>query len=554
MRKYDLDTFDGDSEAGKVFLSYSRRDRERTQRIADVLRARHFGVFKDTDDILPTEEWKTRLEQLIAEADTIVFLLSPHSVASEVCKWEVEYAASLNKRIAPIVITEVDTTQIPPLLARLNFIFCTERDPFEDAVDSLVSALGTDIEWVREHTRLGSLAQRWDAADGATRLLLRGQDITDAETWRDGHSPEAPSITAQQAAFISESRKSAVRRQRRIVAGSLSAVVVAVGLAGLAYWQRDIAVRNEIVAKKNEIEAKLNGRRGYAALSREAVAKERYVDATKLALAAIKRSDVDPIPTVSEAVLTLGVALRSMKTIRSRYAIAEAESRLKWWLRGAAIHNGHIAIVYNASDEILKPKGPKGRLVIYDVDTLEPIYKMFLPVKTGDRLRLSRDGTVVALRTKQEHPVVLDLRNKKTLTKEIEWSKSDNSGSRSRWPYDIRILAESKTQILETDPFGKRPTGALAKKRAMEIIDIDNRRLSAIAISPNLKLLALAISGTNTYDQSKSFEIYDLETNSLIYKRRIEQAIWKLGFTRDSRRISVVYGDDKYRLRPEKIV
>ena len=86
MSKYDLDTFDGDSEAGKVFLSYSRRDRERTQRIADVLRARHFGVFKDTDDILPTEEWKTRLEQLIAEADTIVFLLSPHSVASEVCK------------------------------------------------------------------------------------------------------------------------------------------------------------------------------------------------------------------------------------------------------------------------------------------------------------------------------------------------------------------------------------------------------------------------------------------------------------------------------------
>jgi hypothetical protein len=26
-------------------------------------------VFRDTDDILPTEEWKGRLEQLIGEAD-----------------------------------------------------------------------------------------------------------------------------------------------------------------------------------------------------------------------------------------------------------------------------------------------------------------------------------------------------------------------------------------------------------------------------------------------------------------------------------------------------
>jgi hypothetical protein len=47
-----------------------------------VLRERHYGVFKDTDDILPAEERKGRLEQLISEADTIVFLLSPHSIAS----------------------------------------------------------------------------------------------------------------------------------------------------------------------------------------------------------------------------------------------------------------------------------------------------------------------------------------------------------------------------------------------------------------------------------------------------------------------------------------
>jgi hypothetical protein len=300
MTAIDPDTYDGDGEAGKVFLSYTRRDRERTQRIAEVLRERHFGVFKDTDDILPTEEWKTRLEQLIAEADTIVFLLSPNSVASEVCAWEVEYATSLNKRIAPIVIDEVDTAKIPPLLARLNFIFCTERDRFEDAVDSLVSALGTDIEWIREHTRLGGLAQRWHQAGRPARLLLRGQDIADAEAWRDGHPPEAPDVTALQAAFIGDSRKGASRRQRQIVAASLAAVVVAVGLAGLAYWQREIAdsERNSALRQQS---------RYLADLSQEKAQQGDHTAAALLALEALP-SPENPRPYAAEAFAALNEA------------------------------------------------------------------------------------------------------------------------------------------------------------------------------------------------------------------------------------------------------
>jgi len=244
-------------DQAKVFLSYSRRDRERAQRIADVLRDRHFGVFKDTDDILPTEEWRERLQQLIEEADTIVFLLSPHSVASEICAWEIELAASLNKRIAPIVIDEVDTALIPPLLARLNFIFCTERDRFVDAVDSLVMALNTDIEWIREHTRLAGLSQRWDRASRPDRLLLRGQDIADAEAWRDSKPPEAPGVSAPQAAFIARSRHGAGQRQRRWIAGALGVAVATLALAAFAWVQsrnaeaqRGIAEEQRTVAEE----------------------------------------------------------------------------------------------------------------------------------------------------------------------------------------------------------------------------------------------------------------------------------------------------------------
>lgn len=243
---------DEQTNDANVFVSYSRRDRDKAQRVSNVLRERHFGVFRDTDDILPTEEWKGRLEQLISEADTIVFLLSPASATSEVCAWEIEHAAGLGKRIAPMVIEDVDTALIPPLLARLNFIFATDRDPFENAVNSLVSALRVDIDWIREHTRLGSLALRWQGTDRPRHLLLRGQDISDAEVWRDIRPADAPAVTTLQAEFISASRKAATSRQRQVLVGSLVGLAAAVILSVFAWLQSAEADRQREVAEVNE--------------------------------------------------------------------------------------------------------------------------------------------------------------------------------------------------------------------------------------------------------------------------------------------------------------
>jgi len=260
-------------DEAKVFLSYSRKDRERAQGIADALRDRHFGVFKDTDDILPTEEWRERLQQLIEEADTIVFLMSPHSIVSEVCAWEVEYATALNKRIAPIVIEEVEGQQIPPLLARLNFIFCTPRDPFQNAVDTLVSALNTDVDWIREHTRLAGLARRWRNAGAPKRLLLRGQDIADAERWRDSHPKDAPDITDAHLALIGESRRAAQTRQRIWIAGSMAATVITAGLAVFAYLQSIEADRQRVEAEVQRAAAE--EQRGIAEDERDRAEDER---------------------------------------------------------------------------------------------------------------------------------------------------------------------------------------------------------------------------------------------------------------------------------------
>ena len=87
----------------RVFISYSRKDMAFADRLEAALKARGFEPLIDRTEIYAFEEWWKRIEALIARADTVVFVLSPDSVASEVALKEVAFAASLNKRFAPIV-------------------------------------------------------------------------------------------------------------------------------------------------------------------------------------------------------------------------------------------------------------------------------------------------------------------------------------------------------------------------------------------------------------------------------------------------------------------
>src|SRR5215467_12482342 len=117
----------------KVFISYSRKDMAFTDRLEAALKARGFEPLIDRSEIYAFEEWWQRIEALILRADTVVFVLSPDSVASEVALKEVAFAASLNKRFAPIVCRRVDDKTVPAALARLNFVFFEDGARFEES-------------------------------------------------------------------------------------------------------------------------------------------------------------------------------------------------------------------------------------------------------------------------------------------------------------------------------------------------------------------------------------------------------------------------------------
>lgn len=262
------------SKNARVFISYSRKDMAFVDRLEAALRARNIEPLIDRTEIYAFEDWWKRIEALIVAADTIVFVLSPNAVASDICSKEVTFAASLNKRFAPIVCERVDEKAVPEPLRRLNFIFFTDSEQFDARAEQLAEALRTDISWIRRHTEFGEQARRWSEAGrpGPRGLLLRPPILDEAERWIAARPREAPEPTEATQAFIAESRRASTRRRNILTGGLAAGLLVALGLAGFAYWQRAVAIQQEKLATEQRNRAQLTQSRFLADLASQRVA------------------------------------------------------------------------------------------------------------------------------------------------------------------------------------------------------------------------------------------------------------------------------------------
>jgi tetratricopeptide (TPR) repeat protein len=239
----------------KIFISYSRKDMVFADRLEAALKTRGFEPLIDRTDIYAFEDWWKRIEALIARADTVVFVLSPDSAASDVARKEIAFAASLNKRFAPILLRPVTGTAVPEAVAKLNFVFFDDEARFEASADRLAEALDTDITWIRQHTTFGEQARHWALAKGPSGLLLRSPVLEQAERWIAARPRGAPAPTEETQVFIGASRQDATRRRNILTGGLVAGLVVALGLAGYAYWQRGLAVEQRGIAQHNEAQA-----------------------------------------------------------------------------------------------------------------------------------------------------------------------------------------------------------------------------------------------------------------------------------------------------------
>ena len=227
----------------KVFISYSRQDSNFATRLHTALEETGQEAWIDWVDIPKSAVWMKEVQAGIESADTFVFVISPDSIASEVCQEEIEYAIKHHKRIIPIMLREPTEQKLLPEISALNWIFFRKSDDFNQAFEELIEAIKTNLEWVAEHTRLLIRAREWEDNDRNNSFLLQRDDLKVAETWLAASAEKEPTPTELQTEYILNSRQDTNRRQRNLLIGASIALIISVVLGIMAYLNGQEAER-----------------------------------------------------------------------------------------------------------------------------------------------------------------------------------------------------------------------------------------------------------------------------------------------------------------------
>lgn len=216
-----------------VFISYSRKNKDFMSRLHEALTQAEREVWVDWEDIPSGVDFLSEIYDGIEKAHTFVFIVSQHSLTSEICNYEVRHATEHNKRIVPIILEEIKgevrnrvaggwLDQEWETVARenwkhlqaLNWLFFRAEDDFDNAFADLLETLDEDQDHVKAHTNIGLRARKWANEARDPSFLLVGRELEDAEGWRRHATAEnkKPVPTTLQQEYIAESRRVADER------------------------------------------------------------------------------------------------------------------------------------------------------------------------------------------------------------------------------------------------------------------------------------------------------------------------------------------------------
>ncbi len=279
---------------GNVFVSYSRLNLDFANQIVALLEDEGYDPLIDRDDIEVTEKWLNRLEELIRSSDTVLFVLTDEYLASDSCKWEVDKALELGKRLIPVLPKPLTSTDAPAALTTLNYIhFFNQREGdgtgFYAGTKALRRALRHDLERLRLQRRYEDRAAGWKAGEDD---LLSGEQLVQAEGWLRSVPPEE-GIAEAISGYISASRLAEDKRlrNRRRWTYAFAALgvgaLVATGVAGVSWFQVQEAQQESIeIAAKAAAAQKDADAANAAATATLAELETAEDDAVKLAEAA----------------------------------------------------------------------------------------------------------------------------------------------------------------------------------------------------------------------------------------------------------------------------
>ena len=124
---------------GHVFISYSRKDAEFVDRLANDLRNAGVNVWRDIDDIAPGEDWAGNIKDAVTKANVFLYVASKDSIHSQWMNREVAIALQMGITVIPVIIDDDGAGNLPTDLRRIQWL--DFRKNYNAALSELIKAL-----------------------------------------------------------------------------------------------------------------------------------------------------------------------------------------------------------------------------------------------------------------------------------------------------------------------------------------------------------------------------------------------------------------------------
>ncbi len=166
-----------------LMISYSRNDIPFVQKIADLLAAKGKEVWVDLKGIFYGEEWLERIFAAIEDSDNMLFVLSPDSIKSKYCIYEIKHALNHHKNILPILFREIAQIQtIPKYISKLQWLNYEKDTDMDAVIRGIVEFVEENPNQKRYHSQLLNRARQWKKF-GHDSSLIMGKDLEEAADW-----------------------------------------------------------------------------------------------------------------------------------------------------------------------------------------------------------------------------------------------------------------------------------------------------------------------------------------------------------------------------------
>ncbi|MEJ7736052.1 MAG: TIR domain-containing protein [Chitinophagaceae bacterium] len=337
-----LMNFDTQSQQrSSVFISYAREDEKFVGELCQGLLKNNIEAKGDWL-LVPGENYQQRLREFNLGTQAFLFIITPDSIKSDACLYELALAVEHKKQILPISRRDhIDDNLLDSALRAPQWTFLRPGDDFEGGLRNLGSAIKTDFILMEMHGRLLLDADNWNSNHRNYSYLLRKDGLKEAEDWLKKTSVQPdklPQPTPLQVDYIFASQRARTRGSR-IALGIAVGVIMGLMILAIVAWtqskeanfQRNIADANAARARKSADEANREKETALKAQRAEEkqrqIAEQRRKDAVEQTKIAVKQRQIADAQR-KEAELQTRIALARQLATQSLLPGKQSDDRV----------------------------------------------------------------------------------------------------------------------------------------------------------------------------------------------------------------------------------